>query len=104
MTFRHQPLPGHKYIRLIEVLGINEEEVRCRLTCWPVRNAPEYDAISYTWGDPTLLESIIIDDRRLEVTQNCELVLKQAWWHGGSRYHWVDAICIDQSDDAEKSE
>lgn len=104
VTFRHQPLPGKGYIRLIEVLDINNEGVRCQLTCWPIGSAPPYDAISYTWGDPNLRTSITINDRRLEVTQNCEYVLRQARWHRGSRYHWVDAICIDQQDNLEKSE
>ncbi|KUI64000.1 Heterokaryon incompatibility protein 6 [Cytospora mali] len=102
--FRHQHLPDNDHIRLIEILDINERDVRCRLTCWPIGNAPRYDAISYTWGDPNLVTFITINNRRLEVTQNCEYVLKQARWHGGSQYHWIDAICIDQRNTDEKSE
>ncbi|ROV94094.1 hypothetical protein VMCG_08242 [Cytospora schulzeri] len=104
VDFRHQPLPDKDHIRLIEVLDINDDGVRCQLTCWPINNAPQYDAISYAWGDPNLRTLITINDRRLAVTQNCEYVLRQARWHGMSRYHWVDAICIDQKNNSEKTE
>lgn len=105
-SFRHQPLPGDNYIRLIEVLDVTDESVRCRLTCWPISNAPLYIAISYTWGDSDVLKSITLNDQRLEITQNCEYVLRQARWYSGSRpgYYWVDAICIDQQNTPEKNE
>ena len=104
--FRHESLPENStYIRLLEVLDVNHSakaKVRCKLTTWPVKQAPLYHAISYTWGDPVPTETIIVNNRRMEVRQNCEYVLKQAHWHGGSRYHWVDAICIDQNNLVEK--
>lgn len=103
-TFRHQPLPGHDYIRLLEVLDINDGGIRCRLTSWAVEKIPEYNAISYVWGDAYPRASITINDRRLEVTQNCAYALKQTLWFRGGRYCWVDAICIDQSNNAEKSD
>lgn len=104
--FYHDPLPDNApYIRLLEVLGIDDSDkvsVRCKLTAWPVESAPSYHAISYTWGDPALTTAVIINDQRLEVRQNCEYVLKQAHWHGGSQHYWIDAICIDQSNLEEK--
>ncbi|KAH6960031.1 heterokaryon incompatibility protein-domain-containing protein, partial [Ilyonectria sp. MPI-CAGE-AT-0026] len=96
------------HIRLLRVFRINksstEPNVRCQLTTWPEDSAPSYYAISYTWGDPLLRTDILVNGKRMRVRQNCEYVLKQAFWQGGSRYHWVDAICINQDDLEEKAE
>ncbi|ROV98086.1 hypothetical protein VMCG_06966 [Cytospora schulzeri] len=106
-AFHHNPLLDNAtHIRLLEVVDINHSEeinVKCKLTAWPVDSAPSYHAISYTWGDPDLTTTIIVNDQQMKVRQNCEYVLKQAHWHGGSsRYYWIDAICIDQGNLEEK--
>ncbi|KUI54488.1 Heterokaryon incompatibility protein 6, OR allele [Cytospora mali] len=103
---RLEPPDNTTFIRLLEVLDVNESDavsLKCQLTTWPIQEMPSYHAISYTWGDPNLTATIILNGQRLEVRQNCEYVLKQAHWHGGSRYHWVDAICIDQNNPEEKA-
>ncbi|KAI1396315.1 heterokaryon incompatibility protein-domain-containing protein [Hypoxylon fuscum] len=106
--FQYEPLPDTKNsIRLVEILDLDETrpvEVKCQMTTWHMEQAPTYHAISYTWGDPTHTSFIQLNSKHLEVRQNCEYVLKQALQHGGSRYHWIDAICINQSDNKEKSD
>ncbi|TPX13813.1 uncharacterized protein E0L32_005757 [Thyridium curvatum] len=66
--------------------------------------APPYYAVSYTWGrspkDTTLIH---INGQEMKVRKNCDYVLRQARWCGGSRFFWVDAICINQADMDEKS-
>jgi hypothetical protein len=94
------------YIRLLQICSIDEcrdVPVHCKLTLWAFDAAPAYTAISYTWGDPNLLELILVDGRTMEVRQNCGSVLRQAWQLKGSGYIWIDAICINQTDNDEKS-
>jgi hypothetical protein len=97
----HEPLPNAlTHIRLLEVLqGKVGQHVVCAMSVWPLDTAPPYDAISYTWGDPTLTIPVTINGQELIVRTNCEYVMQQ-WFTtrtSVSRYIWVDAICIDQS-------
>lgn len=108
--FQYEPLADpQNYIRLIEVQSLDENpatsaSVLCRLDTFSLDQAPPYHAVSYTWGDPFQTTWIQVNGAPMKVRQNCEYVLKQAWWHGGCRYHWVDAICINQDDMNEKTE
>lgn len=104
---RHSRLPDDKkYIRLLEILHAERSDttkVRCEISAWPVDRAPSYHAISYAWGDARETSVIIVNDQEMQVGQNCQYALRQAHCHGGSRYHWVDAICVDQANLTEKS-
>nr|OQO32599.1 hypothetical protein B0A51_00163 [Rachicladosporium sp. CCFEE 5018] len=105
--YRYDELPNAAtHIRLIEVLEAAVDGlIRCRLTTWPIASAPKYTAISYTWGDPTTVSSIHVNDESaMIVRSNCAYVLCQAHWHDPSSSYWIDAICIDQTNDAEKSQ
>jgi hypothetical protein len=101
-AFVHDPLPDSKtHIRLLEVLQGNfGQHVVCKLSAWPLDSAPPYNAISYTWGDPASTVNITVDGRTMIVRQNCDYVLQQAFTNTKkeTKYLWVDAICIDQSE------
>lgn len=66
-----------------------------------------YEALSYEWGyESDTQYSIILDRREFPVREN----LWRALWHlrddgkpGRLRELWVDALCIDQSNDAERN-
>lgn len=126
--FRYSPLPHASHsLRLLEILRVDEHsastiQVHCRLTTFPCRSkAKPYTALSYTWGDPTKTTLILVNGQAMRVRRNCEDVLKQAHWQsrrrqdddghgqgqggGGKKrsFFWCDAICIDQSNEKEKS-
>lgn len=63
----------------------------------------EYDAVSYVWGSPELTSSIIVGGKKLHVTQNLELVLRDLRLPEQERYLWIDGICIDQEKDKERN-
>lgn len=104
--FRHKQLPDARtYIRLLEINSVDQTRdisVHCKLTTWLKAAAPAYTAISYTWGDPNLLATILINGKRMQVRRNCEDVLRQPCWNKNG-YFWMDAICINQADNDEKS-
>lgn len=67
-----------------------------------------FDALSYTWGPPTVQHFIRLarDRSRMSVRDNCYRFLRH-WRRNApdlSRWIWIDAICIDQSANEEKSE
>lgn len=105
-TFKHDALPdASTYIRLLEVVSVDptrDVSVRCRLTTWLKESSPAYTAISYTWGDPRQVTDILVNGDRMTVRRNCEDVLRQQCWAKGGHF-WIDAICINQADNDEKS-
>jgi len=56
---------------------------------------PEYYALSYTWGDPALCETIEIDGRQLRIMTSCA-ALRRMLRGKMRRYIWVDSICINK--------
>jgi hypothetical protein len=66
----------------------------------------QYEAISYTWGEPKLEYSLYSDSADgacVMVTRNLDAALRWLRHPTARRALWADAVCIDQSDDAEKS-
>jgi hypothetical protein len=61
-----------------------------------------YEALSYVWGSEDKPQSIVVDDRNLNITQNLHVVLLRLQDYRFSRIIWVDAVCINQADVKEK--
>ncbi|EMC93890.1 hypothetical protein BAUCODRAFT_43814, partial [Baudoinia panamericana UAMH 10762] len=74
-----------------------------RLSTCRIDEAPSYAAISYTCGQDTETQGIRVDGKRFSVKPNLwsclHYVTKDPRWD----YFWVDAICTNQFNDAEKS-
>lgn len=68
------------------------------------KHASNYEALSYTWGDPTPTHSIECNGCSLGIGRNLFTALKALRSSEGSQFLWIDAICINQSDVAERSE
>lgn len=65
-------------------------------------NIVPFEALSYTWGDPILTDTIAVDKKALRVTNNLSLALQYLRSKDSDRILWIDAICIDQKDDRER--
>jgi hypothetical protein len=63
----------------------------------------KYEALSYVWGDPSAQEEIICHGRKRKVTRNLYEALESLRYTDRRRLLWVDAVCIDQHNDKEKS-
>ena len=62
----------------------------------------KFVAISYCWGDPNDTVKIICDGNVMTITKSLHDALLR--FRGeGNRVFWADVICIDQTDDEEKS-
>ena len=120
------PLPGPSFVRLLEVRAGAGPHVDCSLHTVDLENAPPYDALSYTWGDhraPSFHTispgqsrrrlPIFCDGRVLFVTANLHewLLRLRSMGYGHptcngivrQKYIWIDAVCINQGDLAERS-
>ncbi|KAK8091587.1 hypothetical protein PG997_001948 [Apiospora hydei] len=63
---------------------------------------PDYEAVSYTWGDSSTLHGIFLDGLEFSVTYNLWSLLHDIRYQGEDRMLWIDAICIDQANDRER--
>ncbi|KXT18075.1 hypothetical protein AC579_4533 [Pseudocercospora musae] len=102
-------------IRLIELLGLREGGVlQCRLVHKKLQseNKPKYATISYTWNPKNRItygkydvasKHIILDGFRTRVPDKAATILRLMFAHHRRRV-WIDAICINQSDAAEKAD
>jgi hypothetical protein len=70
------------------------------------RKHPKYEALSYVWGSSSNRKRIHIagvPNGSLEVTHNLYVALKYLRYVDKSRTMWIDAICIIQENNVEKS-
>lgn len=104
--FPYKPLDttgdGIRLLILEPAKGI-QDPVRCRLRHTAFGNRPEYEALSYMWGDSPARKRITIDGSPFDVTPNLLDALRYLRHENNERVLWVDAICINQADDREKS-
>jgi hypothetical protein len=63
---------------------------------------PEYEAISYVWGELSPTFDITINNQPFKVSGNLQTALRYIRDHSAPRKLWIDALCINQSDNAEK--
>lgn len=62
-----------------------------------------YSALSYVWGSSSELHQIEINGQPFFVAQNLHNALQRLSRNGVDSWLWIDAICIQQSDSAEKT-
>jgi hypothetical protein len=75
-----------------------------RLTVEELNRAKRFDALSYSCGPPVLGRTITVNNTPgFRITQNLWNALQRVRMQDGERRLWVDAICIDQEDEREKS-
>lgn len=124
---------GERFIRVLKIHPKDDERrLRCSLEIIDLNKSPVYDCLSYTWSDPLyhelsadpseakkqtaeLIKQIECDGKIIPITENLEDALLQFSKTGYISTHvegcreneqgfiWIDAICINQIDNAEKS-
>jgi Heterokaryon incompatibility protein (HET) len=105
-VYTHKPLNTVKgHIRLVKLhrktpLG----DLTCDLDHVSLDEAPPFEAISYTWGNPELSHEILIGGSPYSVTANSYSALRSVHSVLHPKWLWIDSICIDQSNVAEKNQ
>ncbi|KAK3655345.1 hypothetical protein LTR22_010230 [Elasticomyces elasticus] len=102
----YKPL-GDGQIRLIKLLPSHDLATASR--CYMITadiydlDGTKYEAISYAWGDPSDTVALIVSGHALHITWNLHdalLAFRQTGEFSG--YLWTDAVCIDQTNIAER--
>ncbi|KAH8659241.1 heterokaryon incompatibility protein-domain-containing protein [Tricladium varicosporioides] len=143
IPYEYSPLPSRRHIRVLHLLPRPEvefpspfwldlEPIHCSIKTLSLDDKPEFDALSYTWGNPiTVYENeeqakegakifenlvdIFCDGKLLKITVNLYdalLAIRRIPRDVGypdiaererADYLWIDAICINQNDIAERN-
>lgn len=64
-----------KFRLLVLDAGSPDDEVTCTLAPYDFDLAPEYEAISYVWGDPKDTCNLICSGQRLAITKSLDSAL-----------------------------
>ena len=112
--YQYEPLTKPHFVRIL-VLGVasgNESPLTCTIIQRP-REAehPGYYAISYVWGEQDFSSSLeILDESQAEppsflsITRNVDNVLRRFRSEKEEQHLWIDAVCLNQEDNAEKAQ
>lgn len=94
-----------KYIRLLELLpGMPGDKLTGRLFVASLDQAPNYNAVSYVWGDQSRAFSITLNGRMaLRIGRNLHHALRDLRHIEHPIILWTDAICIQQGSDQEQN-
>ncbi|KAL6796302.1 heterokaryon incompatibility domain-containing protein [Trichoderma sp. SZMC 28013] len=64
----------------------------------------QFDALSYVWGSPAVTGEIICNNRQRSVGRNLYDALERLRLPDEQRVLWIDALCINQADNREKTQ
>ncbi|KAF5676186.1 heterokaryon incompatibility protein [Fusarium heterosporum] len=108
--FNHSPLSqGAREIRVLRFARAadgpadDDEPISLELQHVSLNDNISYAAVSYTWGTTTGPVDIKVNSCQFKITQNLHEALRQLRRDGVDSWLWIDAICIEQSNDLEKS-
>jgi heterokaryon incompatibility protein (HET) len=95
-------------IRLLQVCYQPDaaQPVACKLITFDTEDAPPYTALSYTWGSAVSTQTIRIGRSSLTIRKNLHAflnVIRNDLELCLSTWFWIDQLCIDQSNYAEKA-
>jgi Heterokaryon incompatibility protein (HET) len=104
--YAYKPLVGGPgLIRLLTILPRDDDdEIKCELSPCRLDESLVYNALSYVWGNTKVCKRILLDGCSFPVTTNLYAGLYRLRDRVQPRVFWIDAICIDQENDEERSE
>lgn len=102
--YEYKPLQSEGGVfRLLHLKGGTGRYIECELVHALLDNEKcQYEAVSYTWGEPQMQDTISFDGQQLPITLHLSQLLRDLRLPDSDRILWIDAICINQDDTAER--
>lgn len=82
--------------------GVKDDPIKCRLVVRRLADA-EFEALSYSWGYFIKPLPIEVDGKPFYITRNLYTALQGLRHPDRALCLWIDAVCINQHNDTEKS-
>lgn len=104
--YTYEPLKSRS-IRLLKILpDLYGNPIGLTLKAVHLDVTDPYDAVSYTWGSDAWKHDVWVDGRVLRIRENIWLFLKHCRDNIANHdtWLWIDSICIDQANVAEKNQ
>jgi hypothetical protein len=100
--FQHIPLMADgSTFRVVHIFpGFYDDRIGCEFLEVPTSAEPNYSALSYTWGKPDITTFVRCRGCNIGIGENLENALRRIRSPVYIRSFWIDALCIDQRDDA----
>lgn len=113
-SYSYDQLPNTNFIRLLTFEPSSGQSTSLSLTTHVLELAPEFDCLSYTWGNPTsayseaaAISNIVYQSTGEIRLDGCEFSVQYNLYDAlemlsnlssseRSQYVWIDAICINQ--------
>ncbi|KAH7007904.1 uncharacterized protein B0I36DRAFT_343244 [Microdochium trichocladiopsis] len=82
-------------IRLVRINPVSNDDdlVRCYLRNITFGERPQYEALSYMWGDDTVKQHILLNDATFDVSANLSDALHWLRQQGKKGWLWINAVC-----------
>jgi hypothetical protein len=97
------PCDESSHIRLVLLEpGKRNKDVRVRIVPVLFAEAPAYEAISYAWGEVSRTEPISVNGVGCQIPVNLLAFFRQRQSMLDQSPLWIDALCIDQTNPADK--
>ncbi|KAI2602040.1 heterokaryon incompatibility protein-domain-containing protein [Hypoxylon sp. NC1633] len=91
-------------VRVLQIHpGEEETRLRCDLKVRKLDDEGIEQALSYVWGQGQRGETILVNGQNFLVTKHLLTILHDLRKQDTTREIWIDAICINQEDEAEKT-
>jgi Heterokaryon incompatibility protein (HET) len=97
--------PTKKQIRLLHLApAFNDQDViKCNFSLASFDQKVNYEALSYAWGDVTPVIPTLLKGQSVLITKNLHSALSDLRYKDQERILLADALCINQSDLAERT-
>jgi hypothetical protein len=109
MAYKYETLPSARSIRILTLCPAEQhtDAIECTIEAIELEKA-SYDALSYSWamdedGHYSQDYEIFIDSNRQWITRNLSDGLRRIRVRDKSIRIWIDAVCINQQDNVERS-
>ncbi|CAM1502335.1 Fc.00g043190.m01.CDS01 [Cosmosporella sp. VM-42] len=93
---------GFRLVKLHCSITVSDPII-CTLESFPLEEHPDYEALSYCWGDAENPAKANCNGQEISIRQNLESALRHLRLPDRGRILWIDAICINQNDLDERS-
>lgn len=104
LSYAQKLLSGRTF-RLLHIAPALDKSCLLECACLPynIDEAPPYEALSYVWGNPNPPDVLLCNGQSTSIGPSLSHALRRLRFRESTRIVWVDAICINQQDPAEKS-